>query len=230
MTRPADALLSLLHLCDSLFPIGSFAYSDGLESAAVNGFVTSVAQLSEWLDACRDEAFGRTEGPAIALAWPALKSGDWDAVVAIDQEITALRSSSSTRLASRSMGLRMVKTWQTLHPDAGLEVLVGLARSGRLGPALPIAFTAVGRSAGLALRDTLTGYAYTRLASTVSAAMRLVSIGQTDAHRLLSRALDQVPATVDAVMTRQARPESFAPAFDIAQMTQQYVHSRLFRS
>ncbi len=26
-------LLALLHLCDSLFPIGAFAYSDGLESA-----------------------------------------------------------------------------------------------------------------------------------------------------------------------------------------------------
>ena len=60
--------------------------------------------------------------------------------------------------------------------------------------------------------------------------MRLVAIGQTDAHRLLSRALARVPAIVDDVLARQARPESFAPALDIAQMTQQYVHSRLFRS
>ena len=37
MTRRDDALLALLHLCDSLFPIGSFAYSDGLESAAAAG-------------------------------------------------------------------------------------------------------------------------------------------------------------------------------------------------
>jgi len=36
LTRPQDALLCLLHLCDSLFPIGSFAYSDGLESAAAS--------------------------------------------------------------------------------------------------------------------------------------------------------------------------------------------------
>ena len=45
MTRPTDALLSLLHLCDSLFPIGSFAYSDGLESAAASGLVTGTADL-----------------------------------------------------------------------------------------------------------------------------------------------------------------------------------------
>jgi len=230
MTTPPDALLSLLHLCDSLFPIGAFAYSDGLESAAVSGLVTGIADLHEWLESCRDEGFGRSDGPAIAIVWPAVEARDWGAVVAADEEITALRASFTTRVATRSMGLRLLKTWHGLHPDARLEQLLGLARTGRLGPALPVAFSAAGLCAGLALRDVLGAYAYTRLASTVSAAMRLVAIGQTDAHQLLSRALEFVPSTVDEVLARQARPESFTPAFDIAQMTQQYVHSRLFRS
>jgi urease accessory protein UreF len=60
--------------------------------------------------------------------------------------------------------------------------------------------------------------------------MRLIALGQTDAHQLLSCALDRVPATVDDVITRNGPVESFAPALDVAQMTQQYVHSRLFRS
>jgi urease accessory protein UreF len=73
-------------------------------------------------------------------------------------------------------------------------------------------------------------YAYTRLTATVSAAMRLMSIGQTAAHALLARTLDRVPAVVDDIARRDARIESFTPALDIAAMTQQYVHSRLFRS
>jgi len=227
--RPA-ALLSLLHLCDSLFPIGSFAYSDGLESAAASGLVTGAADLYPWLEACRDEGFGRMDGPAMAISWSAVEQGDWEAVVAIDEDITALRAAAATRMSNQSMGLRLMKTWHGLHPDARLEELLALARGGRLGPALPIAFSAVGRCAGLALADALYGYAYTRLAATVSAAMRLVPIGQTDAHRLLSRALEQVPSTVDDLMERQAPPESFAPAMEIAQMTQQYVPTRLFRS
>ena len=60
--------------------------------------------------------------------------------------------------------------------------------------------------------------------------MRLVAIGQTEAHRLLSLALARVPASIDSVLARQAPPESFAPALDIAQMSQQYLHARLFRS
>jgi urease accessory protein len=230
MIGPSATLLSLLHLCDSLFPIGSFAYSDGLESAAASGLVTGVAGLHEWLEASRDEGFGRADGPAMVIAWSAIEHDDWDGVMAIDEEITALRASATTRMSNRAMGLRLVKTWHRLHPADRLEHLLALARAGRPGTALPVAFAAVSRSSGLTLRDALGGYAYTRLAATVSAAMRLVPIGQTDAHQLLSRALELVPATIDGVLARQARPESFTPALDIAQMSQQYVHSRLFRS
>jgi urease accessory protein UreF len=55
-------------------------------------------------------------------------------------------------------------------------------------------------------------------------------IGQTDAHLLLSRALERVPAAIDRLVSRDGNPESFTPTMDIAAMTQQYLHSRLFRS
>jgi len=60
--------------------------------------------------------------------------------------------------------------------------------------------------------------------------MRLLPIGQAGAHGLLARALARVPAVVDGIARRDAPPESFAPALDIAAMSQQYLHSRLFRS
>jgi urease accessory protein UreF len=60
--------------------------------------------------------------------------------------------------------------------------------------------------------------------------MRLLPIGQTDAHRLLAGALTGVPRVVDRIAGRGGRIESFSPALDIAAMTQQYLHSRLFRS
>jgi urease accessory protein UreF len=35
---------------------------------------------------------------------------------------------------------------------------------------------------------------------------------------------------VDGIIERDGQIESFSPALDIAAMTQQYLHSRLFRS
>ena len=66
-----------------------------------------------------------------------------------------------------------------------------------------------------------------------SSAMRLMSIGQREAHALLAATLARVPAAVDAIEAGLVRGDSlgaFAPAVDLAAMGQQYVRSRLFLS
>jgi urease accessory protein len=229
-TRRPEVLLGLLHVCDSLFPIGSFGHSDGLESAVNAGLVAGPDDLTRWLEVCRDESFGRADGPAMLIAQVALQGADFDALVEVDEELTALRPSSTARAASRAMGLRLLKTWHATVPDVRLERLLALCRAQVLGPTLPVAFAAVAECIGAAAHETLAAYAYTRLAATISTAMRLFPIGQGEAHARLSRALSGVPSVIDEVLARQERPASFAPAFDIAQMTQQYVHARLFKS
>jgi urease accessory protein len=217
-------------LCDSLFPLGGFAYSDGLESATTAGRVADVASLRAWLEAILDDTIGRMDGPAVWRAWSAFQESDVDALITLDEELIALRPSSSARQSTRGMGLRLLTTWRTLHPDSRLERAAELARAGRLGPALPVAFAGACACAGTPRRTAVEAYVYTRLAATISAAMRLMPIGQTDAHLLLSRALEQVPATVDRIARRNSDLESFTPLMDIEAMTQQYLHSRLFRS
>jgi urease accessory protein len=211
-----------------LFPVGAFAYSDGLESATASGEVATAGELRAWIDVCLDETLGRMEGPAVWQAWPAFRAADWDTLVTLDQELTALRPSSSARRSSHAMGRRLLSTWQALYPDARIEHALTLVA--QFGPALPIAFAGACACSGIDRRRAVEAFAYTRLAATLSAAMRLMPIGQTGAHALLARTLERVPAAVELVASRDARIESFAPAADIAAMTQQYVHSRLFRS
>lgn len=225
----ARRLLALLHLCDSLFPIGGFGYSDGLEAATTAGLVETPTDLQAWLNVCLGEVVGRMDGPAALRAWCAFDREEWEALCELDEEITAMRPSSATRHSSRAMGLRLVTTWAALYPDRRLDRLLDLARVPSPGPALPVAFGCACASAGVAIRDAGAAFAYTRLASTISAALRLMRIGQTEAHALLANTLGRVPAVVDAMTTR-SRPESFTPAMDVSAMTQQYLHSRLFRS
>ena len=222
--------IRLLHLCDSLFPLGAFAYSDGLEAATVRDRVATVEELRGWLDVCLDETIGRLEGPAVWRGWAAVGEARWEALIALDEELTVLRPSSSARRSSRAMGLRLLTTWHALHPDPRLVHALALARDGAIGPALPIAFGGVCACAAVDRVRAVESYAYTRLAATVSSAMRLMPIGQSDAHVLLARTLERVPPLVSALAGLNPDPESFTPAMDIAAMTQQYLHSRLFRS
>jgi urease accessory protein UreF len=59
--------------------------------------------------------------------------------------------------------------------------------------------------------------------------MRLMPIGQREAHRVLASRLRAAGPIVDAAVARAAA-SGFAPALDIASMSHQYVYSRLFRS
>ena len=225
--------LELLHLCDSLFPIGSFGYSDGLETAAASlapDAADAVDRLRDWMDVCLDETIGRLEGPAAWIAWGAVADGDWDRVAAVDVEAIALRPSAAARRSSRAMGLQLLTTWSALNPDRRLTHALALARRGVIGPSLPVAFAGACCTSGIARSDSVEAFAYTRLAATISSAMRLMPIGQTSAHRLLARGLRRVPAVVAALVGRAAESESFAPHVDIALMTHQYLHSRLFRT
>jgi urease accessory protein len=228
-----DQLVMLLHVCDSLFPTGGFAHSDGLEAATAAGRVTSARDLGDWLDVCLDETIGRLEGPAVLLARDACASESRGDLEALDERLYALRASATGRSATRATGSRLLKTWLTLHadhvqPPSRLDCL-------RTPPTytLPVAFGIVCALAGVAARAGLEGFAYSRLAATISSAMRLMSIGQNEAHRVLACALRRVPATAHAieriVATRQCLG-AFAPAMDLASMEQRSVRSRLFLS
>jgi urease accessory protein len=227
-------LVHLFHLCDSLFPVGAFAHSDGLETATVEGRVATPADLQRWLDVCLDETIGRTEGPIVSAARDAWGDRRWQALQALDVEAIVLRPSAAARSASRAMGQRLLTTWHGLHPDPRHGHVIRLMEGGAAGPALPVAFGCVCAGLEVPARTAVEAFSYTRLAAVVSAAMRLMPVGQGEAHRILARTLDRVPAVAAAITPasggRAAPPTSFAPAVDIAQMRQQYLHSRLFRS
>jgi urease accessory protein len=219
--------LALLQLCDSLFPIGGFAHSDGLEAAVTEGRVTSGLELRTWIDAVLSESLRRVDGPAVLLAWRAMTDGRREDLRSLDEEMHALRPSSTARAASRAMGGRLLVTWREIHPEQMLQIEQGARLT------LPVAFGVVCAASQVESRQAVEAFIYTRLSATVSSAMRLMPIGQIEAHALLARTLARVPgvrADIESGVVRGERPGAFAPAFDLATMGQQYVGSRLFLS
>lgn len=220
-------MFPLLQLCDSLFPIGAFSHSDGLEAAAACGAVASASDLRAWMDVVLDEALAKCEAPAVHRARRLAGESRWHELAMLDEELNALRPAASGRDAGRAMGSRLVKTWRQIHPSTLLD---DMAQQAGAQWTLPAAFGSVCAAASVDPRACVEGFVYTRLASTVSAAMRLIAIGQHEAHTVLAEALSRAPAVVEHAMASTDDLSMFAPAFDIAAMSHQYVHSRLFRS
>jgi urease accessory protein len=222
-------LPALLHLCDSLFPTGGYAHSDGLEAAAASGEIGDASGVRTWVDTLVDNTLTRGDGPAASLAWEGFLESRWPALRELDDEVYALRPSSTAREASRGVGSRLLRTWQRLHPHPGLDTVLAPPYF-EDGWTLPVAFAAACAAIDIDRRTMLESLMYTRVAAAASAAMRLLPLGQLEAHTLVAAATARIPSACDRVLRRREPPGAFAPLVEVAGMQQQYVGSRLFRS
>jgi urease accessory protein len=218
--------LLLLQICDSLFPVGSFAHSDGLEAAVDDRRVSDAAGVRLWLQALLHAGLSGCDGPALRIAMTAWLANDTGRIAEVDDEVYALRPSWAAREATRRQGARLLRTWLHVYPSALLEQ----ARAARPVHTFPVAFGMVCGASGLPMDEALEAFFYTRLAASVSAAMRLMPLGQHEAQKILGELLRDVPACAARVAADSEPPRCFAPHQDIASMAHQYVHSRLFRS
>ena len=216
-----------LQVTDSFFPVGAFAYSDGLETAAAAGRVRDAVSLGGWMKHFRESVFVPCEGLAVAKCMVALKESDFDTLRRIDEELTAIRPSAAVRAASTAVGKRLLVLYSSMADGENAPwKAVTLARSNAA-----VAYALVYFHCGIDERDAVLAFGYNRLTGIVSAALRLISMGQQEGQNLLTKNLNDLPAAVDRILEMKDEPlRSFNPLLDIEQMNHQYVYSRLFRS
>ncbi len=219
--------ISGLQISDSFFPVGAFAYSDGLETAVANGHVCDAVTLDRWMEHFLEGVFVPCEGLALVKCMLALKAGDLETVCNLDEELTAIRPAGATRTSSTSIGKRLLLLDAALcdgerPPWDPLRLPHGNAAA---------AYAVVFFHRGLEERHAALAFGYNRLSGIVSVGLRLISMGQQQGQALLTKALSRLPDAVDRILRHQDEPlRSFSPLLDIRQMNHQYVYSRLFRS
>lgn len=216
-----------LQVTDSFFPVGAFAYSDGLETAAAAGRVRDAASLDAWMQHFLECVFVPCEGLALVKCMVALKEGDLGSVRCVDEELTAIRPAAAVRTASSGVGKRLLSLYSSMMDARNAPWrAVPLPCSNAAA-----AYALVYSHAGLDEREGALAFGYNRLTGIVSAALRLISMGQQEGQNLLTKHLNNVPAAVDRIVEAKDEPlRSFNPLLDIEQMNHQYVYSRLFRS
>lgn len=220
-------LAQILQLTDSFFPVGAFAYSDGLETAASNGRIHDAESMKGWLDHYLENVFIPCDGLALLQCAFAMRAGDTETIRRIDEEVTAMKPAAAVRNSSRSVGKRLLTGYAGICGDKEFADLAGSLPCGNA----PVAYALAMTHRQVEPQEATLAFGYGRLAGMVSAGLRLISLGQQQAQVLLSASLERLPGDVERIAKMQDEPlRSFAPMMDVAQMNHQYVYSRLFRS
>jgi urease accessory protein len=224
-------LCGLLQTGDSLFPTGSYAHSFGLEGLVQEGTVRDRATLRDFVFLSALPSLRHTELPLTAHAWRALAGPDWTDLGELCHLSSALRSPREARMASENIGRQRAGLAESLHESAlAREVLRRAAEHG-WPTASAVSAALAGRALGAPLPAVLAGATYASLSSLLSAAMKLLRLGQNGAQSLLTEALAGAPALIAAgANTARGDIGWFNPWLDIAAARHESADSRMFMS
>ena len=205
-------------------PIGAFSYSHGLEMMCETGAISDRATAFEAIDAALRHGAGWTDGVFIAQAHAAALAGDGAAVDSLLALAKALAPSRERWEEAVQQGTAFIAVTEAVWPGQTLltedtpiplAIAVGVVGAAYTVPVMPL------------VQAHLSGFA----ANLVSAAVRLVPLGQTDGQRLTR---DLGPVCAEVARTSAAAPlgdvGGFTPGLDIASMHHEDQHVRLFRS
>jgi len=221
-------LTRLLRLASPALPVGAFSYSQGLEWAVESGQVTGEDSAQNWIGSVLNANVARFELPMLAAFFEAWRNEDYVHSATLNEEYLASREAAELRAESIQMGAALLTV---LEHDGEHEAscLAPLARID--SPVFPNSFAFAASHWKLALHDTLASYAWSWLENQVTAAMKLVPLGQRAGQRLLARLS---PSCARAAETAGDLPRqdwsNFSPLFAIACSRHETQYTRLFRS
>lgn len=224
-----DKIMHLLQFTDSTFPVGTFSFSNGLETATYEKIVTDADTLEQYTRSVALQA-AYSDGVAALLAYRAAKAGDYDSIVKIDREIMLFKMNDEARMMLQRMGKKLAELGVRLFEGETLFTrwLTDIGASIAPG-SYPVAQGIAFALAGLSEYDLYASHQYGVINMVLSAALRCVRVSHYDTQETLYRLSAEVPALYEKarVMTF-ADMNSFVPEMDIFASLHEKGNMRMF--
>ncbi len=220
MTDENTSLLRLMTWLSPVFPIGSFAYSAGLEQASKSGMVTNAETLFDWLSDFLN--FGSTWNDAVFFtnAWQLAKDGSHlGEISALAEAMAGTKERHQETIAQGAAFLKAANAWEMNNSKLADQC------------PLPIAVGSRCADASIDLTPALLTYLQAFVSNQLQAAIRLSVIGQNDALKILARFEPiLIELTERAAQSTLDDLGSFTITADISSMQHETMESRIFQS
>jgi urease accessory protein len=216
MTFTDQALLRLLQLTDSAFPTGAFAHSFGLETYVARRIVDTAGTLEAFVVNTLLHSVAPSDGTA-CVAVAQAGAGWQDVVQRLDRRLTAMKSVSEWREASRMLGSRFLRMTTPLFalPRATSYLMAIEAKT--LHGHMSLAYGVTCYDLELPIQAALAAWFRHYCASLVSVGVRLIPLGQTAGQVVLARLGTAVVEAVERTLGQDIDDmTSFAPGQELA--------------
>ena len=222
------SLLQMIQISDSLFPIGSFTLSNGLETFVVQEKLTTEEDLEQYLENFMQLlpynnlgimvlAYKHAEDPALLRE--------------LDAMALALKVPREVREGTIRLCRRFLKLWMAIRQYPRLVWYQKEISAGNCMGDHAIAVGLYAKEIGLDREEAAAVYVYSLLMAIITNAVKTVPLSQISGQRIGNRFLEKVDACV-----RQAEELCIddlgvsGPQMDIAAMNHETLYTRLYMS
>lgn len=224
MTR----LMRLLEFSDSAFPVGTFSFSNGLETAAFEGIVHDAATLEQYTrTVLRQTVY--SDAIAALAAFRAAECGDYEAVCEADRQVMLCKMNAEARQMLERMGKKMAEIGVQLSDCPLMERWLQDIRDRKTPGTYPVAQAIYFQQNGLTEQDLFIAIEYGTINMILNAALRCVKVSHYDTQAMLYRLGSQTVKDYETV--RQLTfddMQTFAPEMDIIASLHEKGKMRMF--
>lgn len=217
-------LLNYIHFADSAWPVGSFAYSSGLEAMTKFGQLGSISDLERYLDSSLDQWLHFD----IQILYSLFSEKEF--VEAMELYHISTRT-PSIRKAAETQGRTWMRLLEVTHREVDIEEIKTLFRQHQIKPYFIGVYALVMKALNYNVEETSDLYLYTLQRDQISAAIRLGLLGPSSAHAMLSHSLKKISYKYNKTKTyHYTQAMRILPVSDVAQIAHANLYSKLFRN
>lgn len=215
-------LFHLLRFSSPSLPIGSFAWSQGLESAIELGWLKNTDDLYDWLLAMLEHAFVHQELPLLMRMLGSNEEGELECW---NQRSLAMRECAELRMEDVHTGRALLQLARSLD--------VNLAKGWRddIEIGYLAAFAMMCRHYKLGFVAAATGFIWSWLDNQIAAAIKLFPLGQTAGQLLIEHLAPSISRVIERAQKVADRDIGISLSGQVmASMLHESQYSRMFRS
>lgn len=229
-----EKLYLLMQVNDSVFPIGGYTQSYGLETYILQKKIQNAQDAYDYIAANLRGSYLYTEMLAASLAFDYAKAGDQSKITELDQILRVTKSPLEIRDASEKLGNRFVKTIATTDITFESNMFKDYAARVERGDQIPnhsVAFGVFAASIGADKDSALTFFMYAATSAMVTNSVKAVPLSQTNGQQILykcHKVFDELLAKIKNLSEDDLGLSM--PGLDIKCMQHETLYSRLYMS
>ncbi len=177
-------LMRLLQLTDSAFPVGTFSFSNGLETASFEGIVYDKETLKQYTRSISYQA-AFSDGVAAINAYKAAKMDDYYSLVDVDKMLMMVKMNEESRVMLTRMGRKMVEMGKTLFDNALLSKWLEDIQRNNTPGTYPVAQGLMFSIAEVSEHDLFISSQYGVINMILNAALRCLKVSHYDTQSIL---------------------------------------------